>query len=73
MIFRVDVCKELYDFKGSHIKQHSGFEEGELESEVNCELRYCSKAAKVGTENLLQHFILACLKRSDRPMSWHII
>lgn len=62
---QVDVCKKLYDYKGSHIKQHSGFEESKLESEVNCELCYCSKAAKVGIENLFTTFY-SCMYETER-------
>lgn len=58
----VCVCfLELFEFKGSHIKQHSGF----VGSELNCKLHYCSEAAKIDTENLFTTFY-SC-------MSLHII
>lgn len=49
---------KLFKLKGSHIKQHSGFEATELERELNREPRCRSKSAKVGTEhgrNILLH------------------
>lgn len=46
------VINELLGLKGSHINQHSGFEETELEGKLNPELCYRSKSAKVGMENL---------------------
>lgn len=58
---------ELLKLKGSHIKEHSGFEEAELDGELNCELGYRSRSAKVGMGRNLWT-TSACPKRSDGVM-----